>query len=358
VRRVLLFIAGALVLGGLYGAHAGSAAVSVNGQAISASVLTNEITTINKTPVLQCYLGALARNGFQSGAGGATVGQSAASTWANLRITGLVIHSYVANQLHFVPTAAQRTNAQNTFTSELGALAAQYGLKCPGTAAQALAAMPAELRQSEIRDQADSLYLLGQLKSTVPLTPATLVKYYQAHRHNYQTVCVSIAIVPATLVPAFLKGEAAGESVATLARNYSKDPSAKKGGAYGCYAPSSSSYAVVTADVKGVALGHWTKPISFQNGTYGLFVSPTSRSLASYASVAPLILKTLQTANGSSAQKIEQALLYYSRVSIDSATGVWANHPSGSGVAAPAVPPKADVPAAALLSATTSPSYQ
>ncbi len=358
MRRVLIFIVVALVVGALYGYHVGSTGVSVNGQAVSARALNDEIAAVHNTPVLQCYLGALAQNGFQSGAGGATVSQAATSIWANMRIDGMTIASYVQNQLHYRPTAAELSSAQNAFESELTVLAAQYSLKCPGTAAQAVAAMPANLRRSEILDQADSLYLLKQLKSTVPLTPAEFAKYYRTHLSSYQSVCVSIALVPAAKVLTFVKEENAGVSVAALARKYSKDPSAKKGGAYGCYGPTNPSYAVVSGDVKGVALNHWTKPISYQNGAYGLFVAPTKRTTASFASVESSIVKTLQSSNGTSAQKVEQTLLYYARVVTDSALGTWVAASTGSGVAHPTLPPATDVSAASLLAATTSPTYK
>ena len=358
MRRVLLLLVVALVTAGLYGAHARSSAVTADGGRISAPAMTAEISAIAHTPVLQCYLGAIAQNGFVSGAGADTVSQSATAAWTNLRVQGLVIDSYVHHRYKYVPSSAALTNATMAFEDEMIAAAHQYSLTCPGTAAQALAAMPAELRRAEVLDQANSLYLLTQLKSTVPLTLASMENYYHKHLADFRSTCVSLALVPRAKVPAFTKAVRRGESVAALARQFSADASAKKGGAYGCYSATSSSYSSVEKDIKGVPLNHYGPEISYDGGLYGLYVAPTSITQASFASVAGTILNDLRSANAAVASKVTQALLYYSAVSVDPSLGQWGQSSNGVGVSALTVPSTTDVTAATLLAGTTAPTYR
>jgi len=85
-----------------------------------------------------------------------------------------------------------------------------------------------------------STYLVSRLNTTIPLTLASLRTYYKAHVSQYDTI-VSVSPGRSAQVSAFSAAEAKGESVAALAKQFSSDASAKKGGAYGCFAPSSSS---------------------------------------------------------------------------------------------------------------------
>ena len=358
MRRVLLLLFVALVTAGLYGAHARSSAITADGATVSAPALTAEISAIAHTPVLQCYLGAIAQNGFVSGAGADTVSQSATAAWTNLRVEGLVIGSYVRHRYKYVPSNAALSQATTAFEDEMTAAAHQYSLTCPGTAVQALAAMPAELRRAEILDQANSLYLLSQLKSTVPLTLTSMKKYYNEHLSSFRSTCVALALVPRAKVPAFTAAMHRGESVAALARQFSADASAKKGGAYGCYTATSSSYSAVEHDIKGVALHHYSSEISYDGGLYGLYVAPTSISLASFSSVAPTIVNDIRSANATVANKVTQALLYYSAVSVDPSLGLWSQTSSAVGVSALLAPSTTEVTAATLLAGTTAPTYR
>ena len=76
---------------------------------------------------------------------------------------------------------------------------------CTGTAAQALSEMPAEMRTFEVTSQAASLDLVTKLDTTVPLTVASMNQYFSTHAANYDTICVSDAVVDPTQVTAFVK---------------------------------------------------------------------------------------------------------------------------------------------------------
>ena len=84
----------------------------------------------------------------------------------------------------------------------------------------------------------------------------------------------------------------AGATVEELAKQFSSDPSSAKGGAYGCYAPSNSSYASVRTDVTGTKLNTFPKTyqvINYNGTEAALFVAPTKRTVSSFASAASAV---------------------------------------------------------------------
>ncbi|MEO9180709.1 MAG: hypothetical protein ABI298_03560, partial [Acidimicrobiales bacterium] len=228
---------------------------------------------------------------------------------------------------------------------------------CPGTSVAALADMPSEMRTFEIAAQAASLRIVDTLKNSVPLTVASMKSYYALHTSDYDTICVSIALVAPTQVAAFQSAETAGLSVAALAKKFSADPSGRKGGAYGCFAPTSTSYAGVRSDTASSALDTFPKTpqyISYNNATYGLFVAPTKRTMTPFGAAESSILSDLETVNASLANTAKEKILYYSAVSVDPAFGRWGLNTTGPTTFAPGLPAKADVGTAAMITALTS----
>jgi hypothetical protein len=217
------------------------------------------------------------------------------------------------------------------------------------------------MRSSEIQDQASSLYLVKKLNQTVPLTKASLEKYYRSHVTDYDTLCVSIALVTPADVPTFEKAQAAGESVASLAKKYSQDPtSAAKGGAYGCYAPSSEYYTSVRADVGSTPLNAFSSTPQYtdQNGVeYALFVGVTKRTRTSYSAAASTVLSDLQNLNAENADKVKNSLLYAAAVHVDPSVGQWGLNTTGPEVFAPSVPSTKNVTGAGTFTAGAS-TYQ
>ena len=177
-------------------------------------------------------------------------------------------------------------------------------LNCPGTPATALAEMPSEMRTAEIQSQATSAYLVAKVRGAIPLTSAAMKEYYNEHVSDYDTLCVSIALVPPTDVSAFRRPRLQGLSVATLAKTYSQDPSATKGGAYGCFAPSSSSYDSVRADVGTEGLNAFSSTpqyIDYNDSEYALYVAVTKRTVNPYSKVTSAVLSDLQSLNAEEA---------------------------------------------------------
>ena len=358
VRRLAVLLVIALVGAGAFGLSNASSGLNVDGATLSASTFRSELAAVSATPNIQCYLSYLAQVGMTSGAGGGSVVATGTAAWSNLRVEGIAIVQYVREKFRYVPDAAALKLATSSLEGELTQAASTH---CPGTSAQALGAMPSEMRTAEITAQAASLYLVSQLNSTIPLNLASMQTYYQAHRASYDTICVSVALVPPSLVTSFTSAQTAGASVAALAKKFSIDPSGRKGGAYGCYPPTSTSYAAVRSDVATTALNKFpTTPLSDTvNGTtYALYVAATKRSATPFNIASSAVLSDIRTLNASSANNVKQTILYHAAVSIDPAYGRWGLSSSGPSVFAPSVPSSNDVDGASTLTTANTHPYK
>jgi hypothetical protein len=361
VRRLVVLIVLALVGAGLYGWAQSSTAVSAAQSRVTDSTFLSELRTIAATPTIQCYLDALSHTNLGSGAGGSTMNASGAATWANLRIEGLSVSNYVRSTFHYTPSAKDLAEAKSSLEGELTAAASSAQYSCPGTSATALADMPAEMRNAEIDEQAMSTYLVSRLNTSIPLTVASLKTYYSAHVSQYDTLCVSIAVVTPAQLNAFTTAESSGASVAALAKKYSIDASAAKGGAYGCFAPSSSSYDSVRADVGTAKLDTFSSTpqyIEDSGEDVAFFVAPTKETVTPFADAASAVLSDVQSLNATAASTQEQGILKATAVGVNPAFGRWGVDSSSStpSVFAPALPSSSDVldSAANLTTASTS----
>jgi hypothetical protein len=351
----------ALLGAGLYGWTSATSAVSVAGNRVSDSTFVAELSAIATTPTLQCYLDVLSRSSLGPGAGADTITASSAATWANLRIEGLSVAHYVRATFHYVPSAKALAQAESSLESELTEAATSAQYNCPGTAAQALAAMPAEMRMAEIRDQAMSTYLVSKLDRTIPLTTASIKAYYTSHVSQYDTICVSIAVVAPANLSAFSAAQSQGESVAALAKKFSVDTSAARGGAYGCYAPTSSSFDSVRADVGTTKLGAFSATPQYisDNGTeMALFVAPTKETVTPLSQAVSAVVSDIQSLNSTAASSEEESILYATAVGVNPVFGRWGVSSSSSGpsVFVPALPSPTDAldSSANLTTASTS----
>jgi hypothetical protein len=362
VRRLVFSLVIALLGATIFGVLSPWTGISVNGTTVTNSTFRAELSAINGAPTLDCFISALDPATYTSSAGGASVPTSGAAVWANLRIEGLALLQYANTALKYHPSAQDLAAAKTSLLSELTqadqSRVAQSGSQytCPGTSALALSAMPSEMRTFEIAAQAASLRIVGTLKKTVPLTVASMKTYYADHTSDYDSICVSIALVTPTQVAAFQSAEATGLSVAALAKKYSADPSGEKGGAYGCFAPTSTSYSGVRSDTVSTPLNTFPKTpqyISYNSSTYALFVAPTKRTVTPFAAAESTILSDLETANANNANTVKEKILTYSAISVDPAFGRWGLNTTGPTAFAPALPATVDVGTASMLKALT-----
>ncbi|MFY9783412.1 MAG: hypothetical protein WAK12_07755 [Acidimicrobiales bacterium] len=346
MRRLVALFVLALVGAVLYGLSGSSSGIMVNHESVKSSDFLAELSAISHHDTLQCYIDVLDPTSYANGAGGASIEAKGAATWANLRVEGLAIDQYVTEQLKYHPDAAQLAAAKTSLESEMTEEATEHSATCPGTSAEALAQMPAEMRTAEIQAQATSLYLVSRVKSAIPLTASSMKSYYEAHVASYDTLCVSVAVVPLANVSAFEESASSGLSVAALAKKYSEDPSAAKGGAYGCFAPSSEYYDDVRSDVVSLALDTFsTSPseINFDGSEAALFVAVTKRTVTPFAKAESAVLNDLRSLNASSVSAVKNDLLYRAAVHVDPAFGQWGVSSSGPSVLVPLKPAKSDV---------------
>jgi hypothetical protein len=353
VRRLVALLVIALAGATIFGLSGTSSGLSVNGTSVSNSTIRGELSAISSSTTLQCYLTALDPVSFAPGAG-ATISASGATAWANLRVEGIAIDQYVKTTLKFHPSAATLAKAKSSLLSELTEAATSRQYTCPGSSAAALAAMPTEMRTFEIQAQAASLDLVSKLNKTVPLNLTSMKTYYASHTASYDTICVSVALVAPTDVAAFSAAQSAGASVAALAKQYSADPSGQKGGVYGCFGPSSTSFTGVRSDTSSTPLNTFpTTPqyVSYNSGTYALFVAPTKRTVTPFAKAETAVLSDLETANATTANTEKEKILYYSAVAVDPAFGRWGLNNTGPSVFAPATPTSADVGTKSMVKA-------
>jgi hypothetical protein len=329
----------------------------VNSVGLSGTTFRAELSAITHNSTLQCFITALDPVNFSRGAGGDSISAAGAAAWANLRVEGLTINNYVTKDLHYYPSVGALASAKTALEGEMSQEAAAHSFTCPGTPSSALAQMPKEMRVNEVEDQATSLYLVKKMNSTIPLTTASAQSYYASHVSDYDTLCISIALVPPSSLHSFEISQAAGMSVAQLARTYSVDASKSKGGAYGCYGPAQSTYDNVRSDVGVTPLNTFpTVPqkISYNGGTYALFVAVTKRTPTPYQEAAKAVMSDLENINASSANTLKNTLLYQAAVHVDPAFGRWGLASAGPEVYAPSLPTKSDVTGVKELTATGS----
>jgi hypothetical protein len=361
VRRLVALFVVALVGAALYGLSGSSSGVSVNHDTVTGYTLDSELAAISHNDSLQCFVTALDPVNYAPGAGGYSIKAAGAAAWANLRVEGLAINQYVATTYHYSPNAAALASAKVSLENEMTDEAKANSLTCPGTSADAVAAMPSEMRTAEVLAQATSQYLVTKIKTAIPLNAASMKKYYDEHTSDYDTLCVSIALVEPADVTAFDAAAAAGTSVAELAKKYSQDTSSTKGGAYGCYAPSNSSFDGVRQDVGTEGLNQFsTTPqyIEYNNAEYALYVAVTKRTATPYAKASQAVLSDLQSLNAEVASEEKDELLAEAAVYVDPAFGQWGTTTAGSSVSANTAPPKGGVLGASRLAAAATTTYK
>lgn len=350
----------------LYGLSGASSGVNVNHEGVSSATLNSELAAISHNNSLQCFITVLDPANYAPGAGGYSIKAAGAAAWANLRVEGLAINQYVTTTYHYYPDAAALASAKVSLENEMTAAetatqSTSSPLKCPGTSADAVAEMPSEMRTAEIQSQATSQYLVNKIKAAIPLTASAMKQYYDEHTSDYDTLCVSIALVEPSEITAFATSRSAGLSVAELAKKYSQDPSSAKGGAYGCYAPTSSSYDGVRADVGSEGLDVFpTTPqyIEYNSSDYALYVAVTKRTVTPYAKAASAVLSDLQSLNAEAASSEKNQLLEEAAVYVDPAFGQWGTTTTGLGVFATTAPTKSGVSGASRLAAAATTSYK
>lgn len=339
MRRLVVLFVLALVGASIYGFSGLSSGLSADHQSVTGVAFRSELSAIEADPTLGCYLNALDPTSYVPGVGNDSLNATGAAAWANLRVEGLAINQFVTVTLKFHPTAADLVAAKASLEGEMTEAAQGRSPACTGTSTEAVTEMPAEMRTAEIEDQASSAFLVAKLKSAIPLTTASLESYYTAHTSSYDTLCIAIALVVPADVSAFAQSQSAGLSVAQLALKYSKDASATKGGAYGCYPPTASAYTGIRSDVGTTPINTFpSRPaeIDYSGSEFALYVAVTKRTVTPFKDAETAVLTDVRTLNAQSANNVKNELLYKAAIHVDPAFGQWTLSTAGFAVLPPA----------------------
>jgi hypothetical protein len=342
MRRVVVVLVLALVGAGFAGRLVGSNAVRAGATSISATAFRAELSVIGSSTAYACYLGDELQTSFTAKSN--TISASGSAEWAKLQVEALAFEELLKTKYHWSPSKADLARARsgllNDYTTSESTAVSSGSAPCTPSAAQAFAQLPKWFQDREVLRNAASLALLKKIGTVTPLTLAGLESFFSAHQNFYDTTCISIAYVPSSEYSAFEQARTSGASVATLARTFSADAtSAKKGGAFGCFTPSSQAYASVRRFVLGVPLNEFSpryQPQQGASGVYLLYVAATKRTASTFAQSESQVVSDVQSENSTSAADAERNFLKKSDIALDPAFGRWSH--SKVNVLSPLVP--------------------
>lgn len=324
MRRIAVVIVLALVGAVWLGAYGPSDGVTVNSNSISADQLNSELRLIATTPNFSCYLATKINLG--TGGNDTFMSPTASASWTQTRVSGLGIEDYMVRAYKWQPTPSELAAAKQSYIDELTNAATASNTSCPVSAEVALNEMPAWFVNDQVLATAASQAFAASLPGAFTLDAAGAKAYYDANPSNYDTICIVAAEVPASYYAAFEADRKAGASVEALARKYSVDASASKGGHLGCYAPGSGAYSTVRNYTSGTPLNHYpTNPQvqSVSGQQYLIYVAPIKRTHNSLDASINQVAIDMKAHNATIAQSAETDLVRASVVLIDPAYAVW-----------------------------------
>jgi hypothetical protein len=351
VKRIpagLIAAVSVIALGALTSAcNVSPEAASVNGEAISVSTLNTQMRDLENTAAGQCVLELQNTASGEGGGGSGTYPTSFAGTVLSDSVGYLVAAQFAAaHGIHL--SGADLSTAQNDFTATVGgeitslvqqATAAGEVSHCqtasgsPYTGAELLAAMPADLRNDEVTNQAVDDRLLAR---GADLSDAAVLGYYAANQAQFTMDCVSVIATDtqaeANSIVAKLQD---GASFSQLATADSVDAqSASNGGQLGCDFPESS--VLQSLQLTSVTVGQPVTPLQASNGSWEIY-EVTSRTVVPVTSSVSVIRQELLHATVN-VQRVSSQLVAFARhssISVSPQYGTW----SGIRIAPPPSPP-------------------
>jgi len=374
VRRALVLVVVAATVAVVAGLSIPSSAISVNTATISQSELNGELAAIQASPTYQCFLSA---QSFLNGQNaptpvhGVSMPSWFATTtveWSNIRATDLAIIGYV--QVHDpraispavlgapgpLGAKAQLESAMNstiqTAYAQSGSRA--QGFSCPGLSAPpagvnvgalALNSMPAWFQDEQIEANAAELALQHLTPSPLPTAGPALEAWFNQHAGEFATTCLSyIQTVDLAHAEVAARAIAGGLSFAEAAKRYSIDTTTKdKGGALGCYSPSSPSWGSVQHYVGHVATGHVSAPQPFPHSASYLLFTVTKRTPNAFDAIKGAVASANGAANRTSAVVLAVEIQRAADITVSPAIGTWLVTVTGGTIVPPTPPPASSV---------------
>jgi parvulin-like peptidyl-prolyl isomerase len=357
VRRLFLPLALAVLiavtLGVVIGGVTSNNAVVVNGASLSQRHAESQLAAASSNPAYLCYLNAnqLVRTSGQSGLG-PVQGSSASSysstfvtLWMDQEITNLIVEDAV-NKLGLSEqaTAVSRAAKADLVASINATLGRVNGTRyqCATDGAAILQSLPASFATTMVQAQANSEALLSHFGG-IGLDLQSLEQFYNTAPTSFDTMCVSGILVSSQATAQSLRSEILnGADFATLAQQNSLDASKSKGGALGCFTPSSSNYAAVFKDVGSLAIGEVSQPLPSSNSQYVILML-TSRTATPFAGIVQAVRNVALQKDATTASKAASELVRTASVYLNPRYGTWNVSIGQAGVTPPASPPTSSI---------------
>ena len=314
-------------------------AASANGDSISTSTLNTQLKTLDTTVAGGCLLQLQNANlAVVSGAGTGGPGtytMKFANAVLNNEVGNLLAEQYAASK-GITVSASDLTTATSDFASTLNGEISQQVSSATSqgtvsdcqlsdgsaiTGKQLLGALPAEVRDAQVRNQAVDEKLLAR---GADLSDQAVSKFYNANIGFFTQVCVS-AIATDTQVHAnqLFTQLNNGAAFADVAKANSLDAkSAANGGSLGCTI--TLSQLEQNLQVQAVTVGEPIAPIQNSAGQW-LITEVTSQQVVPLSSAASLVRRELVqgTANVSRVSKEIVVFARHSEVSVNPQYGTW-----------------------------------
>jgi hypothetical protein len=369
-----------LVLGGVvaYAAFAvPTTAAVVNGSAISQASLNSDVHAIAGSAEYQCYLNSnayLSSQGSQAlppvpGAGkGQNAGDNPTANSAFVAqyldtLIGMELQLQVAAKHDVTVTPAQLTDARSSFESHISTVMRDVaqtaqgqnpqftcGATNPLTGQDVLATMPASFVDDEVQFDA-TLSALREELAGVGASESDLMRYYEKHRAEFDTVCFNAAEYT---------DESSAKDVQAAVDLGTPFPqatsSAAQSGSFQC-APIvllASQLGVDVSTLEGVALNQASAPIqeSGNGNTVYLVLELTKRTPTPFATAKQYVSGVVQSLGERATSNAMNAAQRRASVTVNPQYGTWV---AGSArVYTPFTPEKSDVLNASANQATGS----
>ncbi len=320
MRRLVVVLVIALLGAGFAGRIVSADGARVGTASVSSPTLRAELAVIHSHPQYACYLAGLYSMDVSSTSTAFSAKGSA--TWTGTQVEGLSIRNYAIRHLHWSPSSVNYATATTEYANELTNAAASAAVSCATSATSAVAHLPKWFLRDQLLNEAASVYVVSHGAGVYPTTLAGLHAYYNAHPDYYQTICVSVAVVPVANVNQFEAAREQGASITQLAHEFSVESQV----ALGCYGPTSTAYTSVRADTYGNPLNQFPAsyhPYNNNGSEEALYVAATSTTPASFSESAPIVLEDVRAHNQNIALQSQSAVLGSEHVFVDPAFGVW-----------------------------------
>ncbi len=332
------------------GCDATPTAASANGQSIDVSALNTQLQALQQTPAGTCLLqiesasGAVPAQGT-GGDGTYPVGYAKAVLDNQL---GILLAGQFASSLGLGVTASElsaaRSELASSLSGEINQLVQQAGSQ--GTASycqssngstltgdELLSALPASVRDQEIRNEAVNQQLLAR---GADISDSAAAAYYAANQPQFTTVCVSVIVTDTQDKANQLAAQIAGGTpFASVAKASSIDAqTAANGGSVGCNFTLAEVEQSLQLD--SLAAGQAIPPIQDPASGEWLIYQVASETVVPLAQAMPAVKhQLLETSSNLRRVNAEfEVFARHSNVFVDPRYGTW----KGTSIAAPPNP--------------------